>query len=176
MFISGASFSTQHDADASKELDMMFYTEVLVKQPPAPKFSKLQQDIQTAIRKILTKRPDKIKALDSRLTHHFADELSVEVNVPKGMYPGTEFGTLNDHVEYEAMLQFLANGWRDASMLHWCQMYLYTLQNQDTRDTQVAFFNAQKITGEECNKNFAIVKEHLVQHALGVVYHFSYGT
>lgn len=72
--------------------------------------------------KIENERPENIKFFASRLEANYDQEMSVEINIPKGMYHNTLSDAPTEHIEYEGMLQFLANGWLDASFLHWCQM------------------------------------------------------
>ncbi|KAJ0718885.1 hypothetical protein HanPSC8_Chr08g0323521 [Helianthus annuus] len=162
-FLFGADdVSTQHDVDGSEELDEMFSQhEVLVEQPQAPTLSKLEQDIKTALWNIKNLRPQSMNSLAARLTKHYEGDMSIEINWPHGMYPETEFIPRVEYVEYEGMLQFLANGLLDANFIHWCQMFLYG--HRLKTPTQVAYFSTQRITGKKCEENLPSVKEHLVE-------------
>ncbi|KAM0024175.1 hypothetical protein Hdeb2414_s0022g00612621 [Helianthus debilis subsp. tardiflorus] len=50
------------------------------------------------------------------------------------------------------------------AFLHWCQVYLYDLVSKKIapQEPKVSYFNIHKITGKECETNFASVKEHLL--------------
>ncbi|KAJ0493234.1 putative nodulin homeobox protein [Helianthus annuus] len=131
---------------------------------PAPKLSKAEQEIQNALLKIENERPENIRLWATRLKDLFNGKMSLEINVPKQMYPKTSFDIQVESIEYEGMLQFLANGLLEASFLHWCQIYLYNIVFYKIvpEDPKVAYFNIHKITGKECETNFASVKEHLL--------------
>ncbi|KAJ0546498.1 hypothetical protein HanIR_Chr08g0361691 [Helianthus annuus] len=102
-----------------------------------------------------------MNSLAARLTNHYDGDMSNEINWPHGMYPEIEFIPRVEYVEYEGMLQFLANGLLDANFIHWCQMFLYGHRLKNP--TQVAYFSTQRITGKECEENLPSVKEHLVE-------------
>ncbi|XP_035840877.1 uncharacterized protein LOC110918800 [Helianthus annuus] len=157
-FISGAFFPDQHDVHMSERLNAMFDEE-----PPTPKLS-TEQKIQNALLKIENERPEKIRLWAERLKDLFNGKMSIEINVPKEMYPKTSFDIEVESIEYEGMLQFLENGLLEASFLHWCQIYLHNavFYKLAPEDPKVAYFNIHKITGKECEENFASVKEHLL--------------
>ncbi|MFS7938743.1 hypothetical protein Hanom_Chr05g00443371 [Helianthus anomalus] len=157
--------STEHDVDGSEELDMMFSEPV--EQTQASTMSKEQKRIQEALWNIEHLRPKSIKSLAERLRKHYGGEMSIQLKCPTGIYPTTDSSHSYDYVEYEGVLQFLANGLLDASFIHWCQMFLYNHMRSKKENakgkTRVAYFNTQYITGKECKKNLASVKEHLVE-------------
>ncbi|KAJ0509006.1 putative Ulp1 protease family catalytic domain, papain-like cysteine peptidase superfamily [Helianthus annuus] len=157
--------STEHDVDGSEELDMMFSEPV--EQTQASTMSKEQKRIQEALWNIEHLRPKSIKSLAERLRKHYGGETSIQLKCPTGMYPTTDSSHSYDYVEYEGVLQFLANGLLDASFIHLCQMFLYNHMRSKKENakgkTRVAYFNTQYITGKECEKNLASVKEHLVE-------------
>ncbi|XP_022015820.1 uncharacterized protein LOC110915432 [Helianthus annuus] len=157
--------STEHDVDGSEELDMMFSEPV--EQTQASTMSKEQKRIQEALWNIEHLRPKSIKSLAERLRKHYGGETSIQLKCPTGMYPTTDSSHSYDYVEYEGVLQFLANGLLDASFIHWCQMFLYNHMRSKKENAKgknrVAYFNTQYITGKECEKNLASVKEHLVE-------------
>ncbi|KAJ0894398.1 putative papain-like cysteine peptidase superfamily [Helianthus annuus] len=96
-------------------------------EPPAPKLSKAEQKIQNALLKIENERPENIRLWAERLKDLFNGKMSIEINVPKEMYPKTSFDIDVESIEYEGVLQFLANGLLEASFLHWCQMAHWVL-------------------------------------------------
>ncbi|KAK9056921.1 hypothetical protein SSX86_024286 [Deinandra increscens subsp. villosa] len=153
----------QMDADFLENLtNLMDIPQVSVPQPhvsraPVPK-TKSHEKIRKALKKIESMRPQVIQNMAERLTKHFGDNISMEISSPLGMYPEV----CMDYIEYEGMLQLLANGLVDISIVHWCEMYLYELSNRRQIASRCAFFNTVYITGTECRKRFANVQKHIL--------------
>ncbi|MFS7961120.1 putative papain-like cysteine peptidase superfamily [Helianthus anomalus] len=72
-------------------------------------------------------RPQSMNSLAARLTKHYDGDMSIEINWPHGMYPEIEFIPRVEYIEYEGMLQFLANRLLDAIFIHWCQIRHWVL-------------------------------------------------
>ncbi|KAL9993171.1 hypothetical protein Hdeb2414_s0006g00191321 [Helianthus debilis subsp. tardiflorus] len=72
------------------------------------------------------------------------------------MYPKTSFDIKVESIEYEGMLQFLANGLLEASFLHWFQIYLYNIvfYKIAPEDPKVAYFNIHKFNWKRVQGKF----------------------
>ncbi|KAK9049252.1 hypothetical protein SSX86_011938 [Deinandra increscens subsp. villosa] len=118
------------------------------------------EEVIMALKKIDSSRPQPIQTMAAQLESYYGDMVSIEIDSPVGMYPEI----CNEYLEYEGVLQLLANGKVDISIVHWCEMYLYELSESrsKTYKSRCAFFNTVLITGEECNSSFANVQEHIL--------------
>ncbi|KAM0065591.1 putative papain-like cysteine peptidase superfamily [Helianthus debilis subsp. tardiflorus] len=74
------------------------------------------------------------------------------------MYPKTSFDIQVESVEYEGMLQFLANGWLKASFLHWCQVAYWVLFIVFFKERSVSILDSISVNAKKNKDDYPLSK------------------